>query len=141
MVYLWLKALHITAVLVWVGGLFATAFMAATARRASHDGAGPTDSLEAIRRWDQRVTAPALLVVWGAGLTLAMQGGWFPARWLIVKLAVVVLLSALHGILSGSLRRLAQPDAVSLPSWMQHAPLLIVVGVTAIVLLVVVKPI
>jgi uncharacterized membrane protein len=138
MVYLWLKALHITAVVVWVGGLFAAAFMVATARNGA---LGRTDALEAIRRWDQRVTAPALLVVWGAGLTLAMQGGWFPARWLIVKLAVVVLLSALHGILSGSLRRLAQPDAVSLPSWMHHAPLLIVGGVTAIVLLVVVKPI
>ena len=97
--------------------------------------------IESVRRWDQRVTSPALLIVWGAGLTLAMQGAWFPAPWLIIKLAIVVLLSALHGILSGSLRRLAHPDAASAPPWLHHAPPLIVSGVIAIVILVVAKPI
>jgi putative membrane protein len=136
--YLWLKALHVAAVLVWVGGLSAAAFAAAS--KGSADEPGRMALLEGVRRWDQRVTSPALLIVWGAGLTLAMQGAWFPAPWLIIKLAIVLLLSALHGILSGTLRRLAHPDAASPPSWLHHAPVLIVGGVIAIVLLVVVKP-
>jgi putative membrane protein len=139
--YLWLKALHLAAVLVWVGGLFAAAFAIAAASMGSADGRGRMALLEGVRRWDQRVTSPALLIVWGAGLALALQGAWFPASWLIIKLAIVVLLSALHGVLSGTLRRLAHPDAASPPSWLHHAPLLIVSGVIAIVLVVVVKPI
>ena len=97
--------------------------------------------IESISRWDRRVTSPTLLVVWGAGLTLALQGGWFPARWLIVKLGIVALMSALHGVLSGMLRRLGDSDAPSPPSRLQYASLLILGGVTAIVILVVVKPI
>jgi putative membrane protein len=139
MAYLWLKALHIAAVLVWIGGLFAAAFAVTAGSKGSPDELGRIALLEDVRRWDQRVTSPALLIVWGAGLALAMQGAWFPAPWLIIKLAIVVLLSALHGILSGTLRRLAHPDAASPPSWLQHAPVLIVSGMIAIVLLVVVK--
>jgi uncharacterized membrane protein len=139
--YLWLKALHVAAVLVWIGGLFAAAFIVTTASKESPGEPGRTALIEAIRRWDQRVTSPALLVVWGAGLTLVMQGAWFPAPWLIVKLGIVVLLSALHGVLSGTLRRRGHSDASSPPSWLQYAPLLIAGCVTAIVFLVVVKPI
>jgi protoporphyrinogen IX oxidase len=141
MAYLWLKALHITAVLVWSGGLFAAAFMVTAASKGSHDELGRMALLAGIRRWDQRVTSPALLIVWGAGLALAMLGAWFPAPWLMIKLAIVVLLSALHGILSGTLRRLGHPGASSPPSWLHHAPLLTVGGVIAIVVLVVIKPI
>jgi protoporphyrinogen IX oxidase len=143
--YLWLKALHVAAVLVWIGGLFAAAFIVATASKESPGEPGREPGrmalIEAIRRWDRRVTSPALLVVWGAGLALAMQGAWFPAPWLIVKLGIVILLSALHGILSGTLRRRGHSDASSPPSWLQYAPLVIIGGVTAIVVLVVIKPI
>jgi protoporphyrinogen IX oxidase len=76
--YLWLKALHVAAVLVWNGGLFAAAFAIAAAAKGSADEPGRMALLEGVRRWDQRVTSPALLIVWGAGLTLAMQGAWFP---------------------------------------------------------------
>ena len=140
MVYLWLKALHIAAVLVWIGGLFAAAFVVAIGSIGSPGEPGPTALIKEIRRWDRRVTAPAMLVVWGAGLTLAMLSAWFPAPWLIIKLGVVGLLSALHGILSGLLRRLGRPDAPSARPWLRHAPLLIIGGVIAIVVLVVVKP-
>ena len=139
--YLWLKALHIAAVLVLISGLLATALVVAAAARGSPDELGRMALIAAIRRWDQRVTSPVLLVVWAAGLTLAMLGAWFPAPWLIIKLVIVFLLSALLGILSGTLRKLGRPDAPSPPSWLRQAPLLIVGGVVAIVLLVVVKPV
>jgi len=139
--YLWLKALHVAAVLVWSGGLSTAALVVAVASRGSPGETGRTALIEGISRWDQRVTSPALLVVWGAGLTLALQGAWFPAPWLIVKLGIAGLLSALHGILSGTLRGLGHSSAPSPPLWQRYAPLLIVGGVIAIVTLVVVKPI
>ena len=53
-----------------------------------------------------------MLVVWVLGLTLASRTGWFPAPWLGFKLALVVALSALHGLQSGTLRRLAAGGSV-----------------------------
>ncbi|RUQ60899.1 hypothetical protein EJ913_30325 [Azospirillum doebereinerae] len=58
--------------------------------------------------------------------------------WLSMKLAFVVALSGLHGMLSGTLRKLARADRPSaVPGYAQHA---LIVAVVVIVLLVVVKP-
>ncbi|MCG5244117.1 hypothetical protein [Azospirillum doebereinerae] len=55
-----------------------------------------------------------------------------------MKLAFVVALSGLHGMLSGTLRKLARADRPSaVPGYAQHA---LIVAVVVIVLLVVVKP-
>jgi uncharacterized membrane protein len=135
MIYLWLKALHVAAVLVWSGGLLAAAWAAAWASRAAAD----RSLIEDLHRFDTRVTSPAMFVVWGAGLALAMLGQWFPSPWLIVKLAIVVILSALHGILSATLRRLSQDDT-STPTGLRHAPAAILASLLAIAILVVVKP-
>jgi protoporphyrinogen IX oxidase len=50
------------------------------------------------------------------------------------------VLSALHGMLSGNLRRLTRSEEAPLPSSLQHAPAVIVLGVLIIVILVVIKP-
>lgn len=139
--YLWLKALHIVAVTTWIGGMLAAAVtMTVAGSKAADEAAGRSAILNAMRRWDRRATAPAMLIVWALGLTLALQGGWFTAPWLMVKLALVVLLSALHGMLSGTLRRLARADGSSPPAVLRHAPVGIVVAILAVVILVVVKP-
>lgn len=140
--YLWLKAFHIVAAIVWIGGMLMAALTLSAF--SGHDGepGSPTRSslLAAARRSDRMVTSPAMLVVWVLGLTLALKGGWFPDPWLLIKIALVVLLSAFHGMLSGRLRRLATPDETYVPRELRYAPLVIVGGVTAIVVLVVTKP-
>ncbi|MGJ4910120.1 CopD family protein [Bradyrhizobium sp. HKCCYLRH2060] len=134
----WLKALHVAAVLCWSGGLLAAAItIAAAATKA--EAAGAATMVEIVSRWDRRVTTPAMLVVWGAGLALAMQGQWFGSLWLTIKLGIVVALSALHGVLAGTLRRLARSESPA-PRWFSHAPPLIVGSAAAIAVLVVVKP-
>lgn len=139
--YLWLKALHIAAVAVWIGGMLATAVTIAAARsKAGNDTPIPSAILDAVRREDRRMTTPAMLLVWGLGLTLALEGGWFAAPWLMAKLALVVLLSALHGMLTGTLRRLARADGSSPSAILRVAPAGIIAAVLAVVILVVVKP-
>lgn len=139
--YLWVKALHITAVLVWIGGLLAVAVaIAAPSPSKEAAGAPGRTAVFAMRRWDRYVTSPAMLLAWGAGLTLAMLGEWFRSPWLIIKLVFVLLLSALHGILSGTLRKLGRSDTPPALFGLRHAPLLIIMSVAAIVILVVVKP-
>ncbi len=113
MTYLLLKAGHVAAVLVWIGGMLVAA-------------------LAPVPRWDRLVTTPAMLLAFAFGLAVAMTGGWFPQAWLIGKLAVVLALAALHGVLSGRQRRGLAPPRYAAP--------LIVLGVTVIVGLAAIKP-
>ncbi len=134
MAYLWLKAFHIAAVMVWIGGLLVSSMAVAAVQASS------TTTFATIRRWDRRVTSPAMLLVWIVGLALAALADWFPSAWLIVKLVIVLALSALHGMLTGTLRRRAEGLDHRPPAFLRFAPPLVVVGATAIVLLAVVKP-
>ncbi len=130
--YAWLKALHVAAAFTFFAGVLGAAVFLAGA------DAGSAGALRAMRRWDQRVTTPAMLLVWALGLTLALSGGWFKAAWLIAKLGVVVALSGLHGVQSAKLRRLAGEGSVSPPS--RFVAPLAVVAMIVIALLAVLKP-
>jgi uncharacterized membrane protein len=137
-----LKALHVAAVLTFVAGLLADS-LAVAARSPAHDHqklSGVPAAVTVVRRWDRRVTTPALLIVWAAGLTMAIRGGWFASPWLTIKLAIVLFLSALHGALSGALRRLERDPAPHAPSIVRYAAPAVVVGVSLIAVLVVAKP-
>lgn len=132
-IYLWLKALHVAAALAFTGGvLVVSVFLAAM----TTDHAAVAAMARGVRRWDQAVTTPAMLLVWSLGLSLAVTGHWFADGWIQAKLACVGLLSGLHGVQSGRLRRLATGSAVS-P--FHSAPL--VIGLAFIIaLLAVLKP-
>ena len=52
------------------------------------------------RRLLRVIMTPAMIVTWVLGLWLAWQGGWFAAPWLHVKLALVILMSGVHGMMS-----------------------------------------
>ena len=89
--------------------------------------------------WHRLVTTPAMVVVWALGLGLALWGGWFPFWWLQAKLVLVLALSALHGVQSGALRRLAGGAALR-PGRMRYGGAVVVGLVTAVAILVVIKP-
>jgi hypothetical protein len=84
-------------------------------------------------RW---LALPAMLLVWAFGLTLAVSAGWLSSPWLQVKLAFVALLSALHAIQSGQLRRLVRMKG---PKPWTSVPLILVL-LFVVVALAVVKP-
>jgi|tagenome__1003787_1003787.scaffolds.fasta_scaffold20673104_2 putative membrane protein len=139
-VYLWLKAFHIAAATTWISGLVVAGLAVASRRvRAGIQATQDTLYLDTIRRWDRSVTLPAMLLTWALGIAMAMQGGWFSYPWLMIKLTIVGALLALHGVLSGTLRRLArsadQPAAILLYT----APATIL-GIVMIAILVVMKP-
>ena len=140
--YLWLKALHIAAVITWVGGLLtvAVAIAAISDARDQPSIASRAAFLAGVSRWDRHVTTPAMLLVWMLGLALATMGGWFPQGWLVAKLTMVLLLSAAHGVLSGNLRRLSLSRQPGSPAILRHAAAAIVAALLVIVVLVVVKP-
>ena len=133
--------LHVTADIVFVAGLLAAALVLAAL--STHDAAQLARErrlIGAMRGWHRKVTTPSLLLAWGLGVWLAVQAGWFHSGWLHVKLALVLALSALHGVASGALRR-ASADAGAPPARAWRAlPLLALAAIAGVVWLALLKP-
>ena len=130
--YTWLKALHVASAIIFVGGVLGVAVFL---NAAGPDHAGLAREM---RRWDQRMTTPAMLLVWALGLSLGLMGGWFRDGWLVAKLVFVVALSGVHGVQSAKLCRMA--GGVSAAPASRLVTPVIIGSVLAIAILVVVKP-
>ncbi|HEX3484120.1 MAG TPA: protoporphyrinogen oxidase HemJ [Micropepsaceae bacterium] len=100
--YPWIKAFHIIAVISWMAG------MLYLPRLYFYHCDVPPGSAESVRfqtmerRLLRIIVNPAMIAVWLLGLTLAVtpQVGGPMQGWLMVKLACVVALSAVHGLFS-----------------------------------------
>ncbi|GKS90692.1 CopD family protein [Acidovorax sp. SUPP2539] len=141
MTYLWIKGLHVGAALIFVGGLLllsvvASRWPAAGGVLLPHEKRLGT----AVLQWDRRVTAPSMALVWVLGLGLAAGGGWIGQGWLFGKMALVIALSAIHGVMSATLRRRLQSETGPQPSLFRHGPTAVAALSAAIAVLVTVKP-
>ena len=92
------------------------------------------------RRLYRLIINPAMIATWVFGLWLAWRGFAFSGGWLHAKIALVVVLSGVHGYLGGAVRRFAE-DRNEKPArhWriVNEVPTLLMI---AIVILVIVKP-
>lgn len=138
--YLWLKAVHIIAMVAWMAGMLYLPRLF-----VYHAEVGPdTPQSDTFKTMEARllrlIINPAMIVVWITGLWLAYEGGWFRAGWLHGKLLLVIIMSGVHGMLAASTRRFAQ-DANTRPARfyriLNEVPTVLLIG---IVILVVVKP-
>jgi len=129
--YVWIKALHVASVIVFVSGTFAQALFIVTSKLEV-----PAEAVRRFHRAERSLTIPALLVALATGATLATIGKWFSSPWLMIKLVLVVVLLAVHGYQSGLLRRMAAGKAVGVRP-MQYVVLAVA---SAIALLAVGKP-
>lgn len=138
--YLWIKAAHVLAVIAWMAG------MLYLPRLFVYHADAPvgSDKSETFKVMERRllrgIINPAMIVTWAAGLWLAWKVFGFQGGWLHAKIALVVVLSGVHGYLSAATRKFAE-DRNQRPArhWriVNEIPTLIMI---AIVILVVVKP-
>lgn len=138
--YLWLKAVHVIAVISWMAGMLYLPRLF-----IYHCGAAPgSETSETFKVMEQRllriIINPAMVIAWVLGLWLAWQGGHFASGWLHAKLALVLVLSGVHGFFSAAVRRFGEDRNTLTPrQWRiwNEVPTVLMVG---IVILVVVKP-
>lgn len=140
MAYLWIKALHILAVISWMAGmLYLPRLFVYHAGVAQ--GSEQSSLFEIMEfRLQRYIMAPALIVAWLTGVYLAASAGFFSAPWLHGKLALVLGMTGLHGYLSVLRKKLASGQNNHNPRFfriLNEAPTVLLV---AIVILVVVKP-
>ena len=137
---LWLKALHVIAVISWMAGLLYLPRLFVYHCEADKGSKQP----ETFKLMEQRllrgIMNPAMIVVWITGPLLAWQAGMYRDGWLLAKFACVVLLTGYHHAL-GVWRKAFAEDRnrrdARFYRLMNEVPTLIMV---AIVVLVVVKP-
>lgn len=135
----WLNALHIIAAIVWIGGILVMAVVASWSA-AQKDLTTVSGLLRDVRSWSRRVTTPAMLLLWVAGVVMIVAHGQLPHMWLVLKLVLVVLLSGLHGFLSATLRRMAAGEAVKGEGMIAKATALTIIALALIILLAVMRP-
>ena len=98
MLYLWLKAFHVIAVIAWMAGMLYLPRLFVYHCDAPV-GSQQSETFKVMeRRLMKAIINPAMIATWVLGLILVWQGGWITSGWLHAKLALVIALSAVHGI-------------------------------------------
>jgi len=102
-IYPWLKAFHVIAVIAWMAGMLYLPRLFVYHCAAQKGSVQSETFMVMERRLLRAIINPAMIATWILGLTLAWAGpdshyGWFAYGWLQAKLALVLLLSAIHGL-------------------------------------------
>jgi protoporphyrinogen IX oxidase len=98
--YEWIKALHVVAVISWMAGMLYLPRLFVYHCEAEL-GSKQSETFKVMeRRLRKIIVNPAMIVTWLTGLYLAWSGHWFSAGWLHGKLALVIILSGVHGFFS-----------------------------------------
>ena len=137
---LWLKALHIVAVISWMAGLLYLPRLFVYHCEAEA-GSRQSETFKVMeRRLLRLIMNPAMIVVWVTGPWLAWAQGMLHDRWLWAKFVLVVVLTGYHHALGIWRKGFATDRNVHDQRFYRLAnevPTLLMVG---IVVLVVVKP-
>jgi putative membrane protein len=98
--YLWLKALHVIAVIAWMAGMLYLPRLFVY-HAASKPGSEQAETFKVMEgRLLKFIMTPAMIVTWLAGIALVVLGQWMGAGWFHAKLALVLVMTVMHGLFS-----------------------------------------
>jgi putative membrane protein len=144
-VYEWIKAFHIIAVIAWMAGMLYLPRLFVY-HCAAEKGSVQSETFKVMeRRLLRGIINPAMILAIALGLWLAWLGpdsryGWFASGWLWAKIALVLGLSAVHGLFARWVKAFAAEanrHSQRFYRFINEVPTLLMI---AIVILVVLKP-
>ena len=141
MIYLWVKVVHVVAVIAWMAGLFylPRLFVYHTTQAVSSQGDDMFKVME--RRLMKAIMRPAAAVALVAGVATVYAAGFaWSEKWLSLKLLGVIGLCLYHGLLEKHLAEFARGQRLKGQRYyrvINEVPTLLLIW---IVILVVVKP-
>ena len=138
--YEWVKAVHVMAVIAWMAALLYLPRL-----MVYHvDAAVGSQQSETFKIMERRllrgIMTPSMIASWVLGLYLAWAGFGFKGGWLHGKIALVLMLSGIHGYLAGRVRAFAEDRNDRTGRFYRIINEVPAVLMAAIVILVVVKP-
>lgn len=141
--YLWIKSLHIIAVIAWMAALLYLPRLYVYHADAPAGGEAAAMLCVMERRLLRYICTPAMLATWVLGITLIIMNGpefFAHSGWLHVKILLVLILSGFHGFLAAKRRALAEGSnrhSAKFYRMINEVPTVLMV---VIIFLVVVKP-
>lgn len=100
MLYLYVKALHIVAVIAWMAGMLYLPRLFVY-HAASRPGSEQSETFKVMeRRLLKAIMTPAMIVTWLLGIYLVLEGGFLTAGWFHAKFVLVLAMSGFHGLLA-----------------------------------------
>ena len=137
---LWIKAVHIIAVIAWMAALLYLPRLMVYHCSASK-GSIQSETFKLMeRRLLRFIATPAMIVAWLTGLWLLYETGAWRSGWMLVKFALVLGLSAMHGVLAKWVKQFAADTNVRPERFYRIANEVPTLLMIAIVILAVVKP-
>jgi protoporphyrinogen IX oxidase len=144
-VYEWVKAFHIIAVIAWMAGMLYLPRLFVY-HSAAEKGSVRSETFKVMeRRLLRGIINPAMILTIVLGLWLAWLGpdsryGWFASGWLQAKIALVLAVSAVHGLFARWVRDFAADRNRHSQRFYRIINEVPTVLMIAIVILVVLKP-
>jgi len=140
MLYLWIKALHVIAIIAWMAGMLYLPRLFVY-HCDTRKGSPQSETFKVMeRRLLKAIMNPAMIATWIFGLWLAIEGSWFRSGWLHGKLALVIAMSGVHGFYARWVKDFAADRNVRPARFYRiwnEVPTVLLIG---IVILVIVKP-
>ncbi len=138
--YLWVKALHIIAVIAWMAGMLYLPRLYVY-HCVVEPGSAQSETFKVMeRRLLRAILNPSMSLAWILGLALVAHLDAWGEAWMHAKFACVIALSTLHGFLARWRRQFAADDnrhEARFYRFMNEVPAVLMI---AIVVLVVVRP-
>ena len=96
--YLWLKALHVIAVIAWMAGMLylPRLFVYHAMAKPKSEVSETLKTME--RRLFNFIMMPAMLITWIVGIFLLLEGQLLGAGWFHAKFVAVLAMTVLHGL-------------------------------------------
>jgi len=140
--YFWVQAFHIIFAIAWMAGLLMYPRLKIYQLQDEPGGKLFETMKNAADRLRKIILTPALIITWVLGLVMLWMNNWilFEQGWLHGKLALVILISAFHGIFISTGRKVDAADGSISEKRLRminEVPFIAMIGV---VILVIVKP-
>ncbi len=138
--YEWLLIAHIISVISWmVGLLYLPRLM--VYHSVAIGKAEPSETFKIMeRRLLKGIMTPAMISSWIFGLSLAYYSNLWADVWLMVKMTLVIFLSAYHMVAAGWVRKFANDENTHSQKYFRVANEAPTVIMIVVVILVVIKP-
>ncbi len=138
--YLWIRALHIVAIITWMVGMAYLPYLFVY-HCSAEPGSSQSETFKVMEhRLLRYVTNPAMLAAWISGLALAAHLDVWSQGWFHGKLTLLLVLQVMHVAFARWRRQFAGDGRrrdVRFYRWVSHVPVAAMIG---IVVLAVVRP-
>lgn len=139
--YMWIKALHVIAMIAWMAGLFYLPRLFVYHTRVKQE----SESAKLFEVMEQKllriIMNPAMILTWVFGILLIyLNEPVMTQGWLHHKITFVIILSGFHGFLSATRKKFARGENTRSEKFYRYINEVPTVCLIIIVILAIVKP-